>query len=53
MVFLDILTYFMHINYLTLFQGVDLDKVLAAGRYISEQLGRPTSSKVAQAKSNL
>ena len=29
--------------------GVDLDKLAAAGRFISEQLGRPPASKVAQA----
>jgi hydroxymethylglutaryl-CoA lyase len=30
--------------------GVDLDAVLAAGRFIAEQLGRPPGSKVAQAR---
>lgn len=30
--------------------GVDLDKLLSAGRYISEVLKRPTASKVAQAR---
>ncbi|XP_059090625.1 hydroxymethylglutaryl-CoA lyase, mitochondrial-like isoform X2 [Tigriopus californicus] len=29
--------------------GVDLDRVIEAGKYISEQLGRPTMSKVARA----
>ena len=29
--------------------GVDLDKLAAAGRFISDQLGRPPASKVAQA----
>ncbi len=34
-------------------QGVDIDKVIAAGQYISKALGRPSNSKVAAAKSNL
>jgi len=31
-------------------QGVDIDKLLVASRYISEALKRPPSSKVALAK---
>ena len=30
--------------------GVDLDAVIAAGRWVSEHLGRPTASKVARAR---
>ena len=31
-------------------QGVDLDKLMSAGQYISEYLGRKPASKVLQAK---
>ena len=34
---------------LGLHTGVDLDKVAEAGHFISEQLGRPTMSKVGRA----
>ncbi|WP_111642584.1 hydroxymethylglutaryl-CoA lyase [Marinimicrobium alkaliphilum] len=37
------------LNGLGLEHGVDLDKVAAAGRAICQQLGRPSTSKVAQA----
>lgn len=37
------------LNGLGIEHGVDLDKLLAAGRYITEQLGRETGSKVAKA----
>ena len=32
-------------------QGVDIDKLIEAGQFISDAIGRPTSSKVARAKS--
>ncbi|WP_461482497.1 hydroxymethylglutaryl-CoA lyase [Porticoccus sp.] len=37
------------LNGLGIEHGVDLDKLLAAGRYITEQLGRESGSKVARA----
>jgi hydroxymethylglutaryl-CoA lyase len=35
------------LNGLGIEHGVDLDKLMAAGRYITEQLGRENGSKVA------
>ncbi|TNE79881.1 MAG: hydroxymethylglutaryl-CoA lyase [Gammaproteobacteria bacterium] len=40
------------LNGLGIEHGVDLDKLLAAGRYITAQLGRENGSKVARAKAN-
>ncbi|MEZ5528700.1 MAG: hydroxymethylglutaryl-CoA lyase [Porticoccaceae bacterium] len=37
------------LNGLGIDHGIDLDRLLAAGRYITEQLGRETGSKVARA----
>jgi hydroxymethylglutaryl-CoA lyase len=37
------------LNGLGIEHGIDLDRLLAAGRYITEQLGRETGSKVARA----
>ena len=38
------------LNGLGIEHGVDLDKIIAAGTYISQQLGRETGSKVARAR---
>ncbi len=38
------------LNGLGIETGVDLDKLVAAGSYISEAIGRPTASKVARAR---
>ena len=38
------------LNGLGIETGVDLDKLVAAGAYISEAIGRPTASKVARAR---
>ena len=38
------------LNGLGLETGIDLDRLIAAGNFISAALGRPTGSKVARAK---
>ena len=38
------------LNGLGIEHGVDLDKITAAGTYITEQLGRETGSRVARAR---
>lgn len=38
------------LNGLGIETGVDLDRLIAAGQYISQALGRPTASKVARAR---
>ena len=38
------------LNGLGIEHGVDLDKIIAAGTYITEQLGRETGSRVARAR---
>ena len=43
-----IIIYIVHV----FFQGVNLDKLLGASRYISDFLGRTPSSKVLQAKAH-
>ena len=40
------------LNGLNIECGVDLHKLISAGRYICNHIGRPTGSKVAQALSS-